>query len=251
MDLAWRMAQLADLPRRALRRAGNGSDDYRRFLFDELVAKLAGRKPRRIVEIGPRDGIDTRRLLTLQPEKLLLIDLPDKQKAVEAWSAALGAPAIELAIGNFMYDTRFADLEPFDVVWCTGVLYHNPEQLRLVRQLFDCTAPGGLIALESATARRAATRRGNCVEIWTDATPEERRRLHVSANVTHLPSARAIRSWLEMVGFADIQGSTCHAGISHALALSRTAFLARRPEDAAGATYYAAQSLHFPIGRSR
>lgn len=251
MDLGWRLAQIADLPRRVLRRARKGSDDYRRFLFDELVVKLDGRTPRRIVEIGPRDGVDTKRLLTLQPEKLLLIDLPDKQKAVEAWSAELGSSAIELAIGNFMYDARFADLEPFDVVWCTGVLYHNPEQLRLVRQLFDCTAPGGLIALESATARRAATRRENCVEIWTDVPPEERRRLHVSANVTHLPSARAVRAWLEMVGYTDIQTSTCHARISNALAIARSAFLARKAAGSAGATYYAAQDLHFPIARAR
>ena len=33
-------------------------------------------------------------------------------------------------------------------MWCTGVLYHNPEQLRFVRQLFDLTAPGGHLVLE-------------------------------------------------------------------------------------------------------
>src|SRR3989442_11286959 len=45
----------------------------------------------------------------------------------------------------FPYTTLFRSsrLEPFDVVWCTGVLYHNPEQLRMVRRLSDLLKPGG------------------------------------------------------------------------------------------------------------
>ncbi|MBT7665825.1 MAG: hypothetical protein HN608_12970, partial [Rhodospirillaceae bacterium] len=46
------------------------------------------------------------------------------------------------------------DLLPFDLIWCTGVLYHNPEQLRMIARLFDWTAAGGHLVLETATAPR-------------------------------------------------------------------------------------------------
>ena len=71
------------------------------------------------------------------------------------------------------YDKMFDEIEPFDLIWCTGVLYHNAEQLRFIRQLFDATAPGGHLVLESAIARPPGTRNANCVEIWY---PQTRRR---------------------------------------------------------------------------
>ena len=36
-----------------------------------------------------------------------------------------------------MYDPVVKQLERFDCVWCTGVLYHNPEQLRMIKKLCD------------------------------------------------------------------------------------------------------------------
>ena len=44
--------------------------DYRAYLFEERVAYLDGRRPKRILEIGPKDGADTQRLLRLDPEPL-------------------------------------------------------------------------------------------------------------------------------------------------------------------------------------
>lgn len=100
--------------------------------------------PRRILEIGPRDGEDTRRLATLGAEKIVLVDLPNQKSKIERWLPTLGKAPIELIIGNFMYDRSFDEKKPFDLVWCTGVLYHNPQQLRFTRQLFDIIRPAGL-----------------------------------------------------------------------------------------------------------
>jgi SAM-dependent methyltransferase len=97
--------------------------------------------------------------------------------SVEQWLPGLSESPIEVIFGNFMYDEIFATLTPFDVIWCTGVLYHNPEQLRFVRQLFDATAPGGLLVIETATARRPQTRRENCIEVWY---PYDKRESHAS-----------------------------------------------------------------------
>lgn len=132
--------------------------DYRAYLFEELVAYLGGRRPARILEIGPKDGLDTPRLFGLEPERLVLLDLPRLEASNQVWLSRLDTSRIEYVSANVMYSTVVNALEPFDVVWCPGVLYHNPEQLRMVRRLADLLKPGGVLVLESATTRRRRLR---------------------------------------------------------------------------------------------
>lgn len=243
---------LFDFATRISRRlAGRRGPDYRELLFQDLRERLAGKRPLRILEIGPRDGEDTKRLLTLNPDVLVLVDLPDKEAKVRHWLAKLDAPNIELIIANIMYDEKCAKLEPFDVVWCTGVLYHNPEQLRMVKRLFDFTRKDGLLVIESATARRRHLRDENCVEIWYGVPKATHSAHHVSVNVTHLPSKRAILSWLGMVGYEGIQSSDCLHQVLRKLGRDRAAFIARRPEHDVKATYYAIAGLDYEIGKAR
>lgn len=194
------LSALMDLPARLRYWLQGGAPDYREFLFDELAQRLGGRTVPRILEIGPRDGIDSRRLLELNPERLVLVDLPDKQERIQGWIGQMPANKVELIIGNIMYDDQARNLEPFDVVWCTGVLYHNPEQLRMIRQMFDFVKPGGLLVIESATARRRRLRDEACVEIWHDVEKSTMRRHHVSPiSPTCLagePSMRGLRWWV-------------------------------------------------------
>lgn len=242
---------LGDLPTRLLRRLRGDSVDYRSFLFEDLKRRLGGKKPRRILEIGPRDGEDTRRLASLGADKIILVDLANQKSKIEGWLPTLGGAPIELVIGNFMYDDSFNKIEPFDVVWCTGVLYHNPEQLRFIRQLFDVTSPEGLLVIETATARRSATRNENCVEIWFPPDKPASREVHLSVNITHLPSARAVDSWLHMIGFSDIERSRCHRRVSRSLAADRVAFTATRKSEGEIGIYYGVHGHEFPIARTR
>jgi 2-polyprenyl-3-methyl-5-hydroxy-6-metoxy-1,4-benzoquinol methylase len=223
--------------------------DYRAFLFQELRERLAGRRPERILEIGPKDGLDSRRLLGLQPERLTLVDLPRRESENAAWLKDLGEQ-VEYLSANLMYSEAVLKLPPFDVVWCTGVLYHNPEQLRMVRRLYDLLVPGGLLVLETATTRNERLRDENVVEIlYPPPSEETRRRQHLSANVTHVPSARAVRSWLEMVGFRDVAASACHPKVSKAK--DRVAYVARKPLDPSDGAYYTlGGEPGFVIGRS-
>ena len=217
----------------------SASGDYREFLFEDLLACLGENRPARILEIGPRDGQDSVRLLTLDPAGLTLVELPHKRLTVDAWVGELNEPRIELIYGNLMYDPAFRDLEPFDLVWCTGVLYHNPEQLRMIRLLFSLTRPEGHLVLESATARRRrCLREENCVEIWYPPRDEVTFRYRASQNVTHLPSRRAIESWMSMVGYVDIRRSDCHRRLYPKLGRVRAAYICRRPTDSMEGTYY-------------
>ncbi len=218
---------------------GPPAADYRGYLFEELVAYLGERRPARILEIGPKDGLDTQRLLGLDPEWLTLVDLPRLEASNRAWLSRIDSPRIEYVSANVMYSTLVSRLEPFDVVWCTGVLYHNPEQLRMVRRLSDLLKLGGVLVLESATTRRRRLRGANCVEVLYPPSEKAKRKYHVSMNITHLPSARAIESWLTMVGLERVSRARCHRRVSRSLALARAAYLATRPLAPRPALYYA------------
>ena len=226
--------------------------DYRHLLFGELVTYLGGRVPARVLEIGPKDGEDTRRLLTLPLGHLTLIDLPRLEASNRRWLEAIGSPKIEYLSANLMYSPAVAELPPYDLVWCTGVLYHNPEQLRMVRRLYDLLTPGGVLVLESATTRNPRLRTSNCVEIVYPPSDELKRRYHISANITHLPSARALASWMAMVGFDRLVQSGCHRRVSRALARTRAAWLGTRPSVSRSTVYYAlGPEPGYEIGRSR
>ena len=54
-----------------LRLQGYRGGDYRLYLFEDLRTRLKGQRPLRILEIGPRDGQDTARLLTLASDRLI------------------------------------------------------------------------------------------------------------------------------------------------------------------------------------
>lgn len=195
-----------------------------RVIFDLLERE--GMLPRggRVLEIGPKHGEDTRMLAGLAPTELVLLDLPEKQAMVRDWLPAIEAQVPTRFIeGNLLYLTpeEVADLGAFDLVWCAGVLYHNVEQIRLLRRLFDLTAPGGMVLVESATTRHPVLRHLNAVEVhW----PKTYRNV---PTVTHLPSRRAITAWMEMVGFADLQIKPAYGP---ELRWQRTVIVGKRPE---------------------
>ncbi len=154
----------------------------------------------RILEIGPKHGEDSRLLAQLEPSELVLLDLPEKEELVRTWVDELAVRPTRMT-GNLLYlePEELTALGRFDLVWCLGVLYHNVEQLRLLRKLFHLTADEGLVVIESATTRDRRLARRNAVEVhWPKLYRGER-------TITHLPSRRAIKSWLEMVGFAEVQ----------------------------------------------
>jgi SAM-dependent methyltransferase len=240
---------LRELRRYVLRIDANS--DYRQHLFEDLQRYLGGRRPKRILEIGPKDGKDTRRLLTLEPERLTLIDLPRLEESNRLWLQQINSPKIEYISANLMYSPIVPTLASFDLVWCPGVLYHNPEQLRMVRRLYDLMRPGGVLVLESATARKRRLRRLNCVEIIYPPSEEIKKKYHISMNISHLPSAKAMESWMAMVGLENITLSSCHRKISYGLARGRAAYIATKPIQPRTGKYYAfGEEEGFAIGKA-
>ena len=258
------MAHLANILKRPLKAnvviamdrlyPGVTGQDYRRSLFEEFRLLIGGSDSEcRFLEIGPKDGQDTSRLLTLKPARLDLVDLKNKEEANQQWLNQLDRSRTQIVYhtANMMYDHLFESLS-FDLIWCTGVLYHNPEQLRMIKRLFDLLKPQGWLVIESATTREPALRNQNCVQIIYPPSPENKKKYRVSNNVTHLPSKLAIRSWLEMVGFENIQESNCHHRQSRALAKTRVAYICQRPNQISSerGQYYQHTEQVYEIGKS-
>ena len=61
----------------------------------------------------------------------------------------------------------------FDLIYFTGVLYHNPEQLRFIQKLYDKLNYGGVLVLESATTRKRKLINENVVEIHDKSQIDE------------------------------------------------------------------------------
>ena len=77
---------------------------YRRELFAELLV-VAGKtkfQGERVLEIGPKDGLDSMRLASLEPRELVLVDLPEKRAGVDGWLHEIACPH-RYVEANIMY----------------------------------------------------------------------------------------------------------------------------------------------------
>lgn len=153
----------------------------------------------------------------------MLVELPEKRALVESWLPGVEARCpVRYVEANLLYMTpaELRALGRFDLIWCAGVVYHNAEQLRLLRRLFRLCRDDAALVLESSTTRDPRLRDLNVVEIhWP-------RPYRDSRHITHHPSRLALRSWLEMVGFADVELRDVY---SDAVAQQRAVLTAIRP----------------------
>ncbi len=130
-----------------------------RVVFNYLKKSgfLNNLKNKKILEIGPKHGKDSILLARLQPSELVLIDLPSKRNLIETWPPSVPEMCKTKYIqGNILYlsSDYLKQLGKFDLIWCLGVLYHNIEQVRLLKRLFDLCNVNGKIVLESSTTRK-------------------------------------------------------------------------------------------------
>tara|TARA_B100000700_G_scaffold259403_1_gene294201 strand:- start:646 stop:1401 length:756 start_codon:yes stop_codon:yes gene_type:complete len=233
-------------------RGVSGSKDtleYRDYLYQELI-DLYGKEyfnNKRILEIGPRDGEDSIRLEGFSPSEFVLIDLPDKEEINKQWLGDLKSNH-KFIQANFLYMSQedYESLGKFDLIYFTGVLYHNPEQLRFIQKIYDKLNFDGVVVLESATTRKKKLINENVVEIHYPNTYRD------TTTVSHLPSKKAILSWLEMVGFKEIFISKCYEQENYNVKDIRFACIAKKTKEDVPSSYYEKQlkEQSFIIGKS-
>jgi len=217
---------------------------YRVHLFNELLS-IGGQQTflkKRALELGPKDGLDSKRLASLQLSELVMMDLPERRERVCTWLSDISCPHTYVE-ANFLYLSQedYASLGKFDLIWCTGVLYHNTEQLRFLRKLYKLLNSGGYLALESATLRPAQSLGDECARSLRDGCyveihyPETYRD---TGTITHLPTAGAIKAWLQMAGFQEIHDSKCYERDNRGLIGQRYACIAKKSGDDKANIYY-------------
>ena len=215
---------------------------YRIELHNELL-EMAGRegfRDQRILEIGPKDGLDSKRLASLSPAELVMIDLPEKRQASERWLSEINCPSKYIE-SNLMYmpQEQYQLLGGFHLIWCTGVLYHNAEQMRLLRKLYQLLETGGYLVLESATLRLAPSLKNGCfVQIHYPQTYRD------TGTITHLPTSHAIKAWLSMVGFDEVHDSDCYQRYDARLVGQRYACICKKNGEDEADGYYQQSGLN-------
>ena len=179
-----------------------------RPVFDTINSAGILKSGGRILEIGPKHGRDTVLLAALRPTELVAIELPEKTPALEKWWGAIQCNK-RLIYDNLLYMSDIESLGKFDLVWCTGVLYHNVEQIRLLRRLFDLCNVGALTVIESRVIKgyddACTIRVCRPGEFWgtpADGIPAQG---WDKDSVIHIPSRGAVKVWLELVGFQNVR----------------------------------------------
>ena len=188
----------------------NLRNPYRYYLFEDLKQTYGVEKfnNKKILEIGPKDGEDSLRLESLKPKSITLIELPVVKNADhhlnkyynEYLKPNLKKLKIEynLIFANFHYmsNSEYNSLGKFDLIWCTGVLYHNPEQLRMLKKLYNLLETEGVLVLETSTTRNNSIQNEKVVEITTNGQ-------------YHFPTKKSLNQMLYMCGFDEIIESNC------------------------------------------
>jgi 2-polyprenyl-3-methyl-5-hydroxy-6-metoxy-1,4-benzoquinol methylase len=194
------------------------------------IGLLEGVRGKRVLEVGSKGGVDSRLLASLEPAELVFVDLPDKLERTEQWLDEIRCPH-RYVIANLLYMSREERLAlgRFDLVWCTGVLYHNAEQLRLLRVLFNLTNLGGMVVIESATTQNPLLLWMNVVRIHHPKT------YRGVSTMTHVPSRRAIASWMALAGFADV---TYRPAYTWSVRWQRTVLTGVKKSEDAGYRYF-------------
>lgn len=216
------------------------------FNFFEKRGFLARFQNKRILEIGPKHGEDSWLLASLKPKELVLIDLPEKKRLVNKWLPKVKKKCPTTYIQKnilYMSPKEIKKIGQFDLIWCLGVLYHNAEQIRLLRKLFNLCNVGGQVVIESATTRNHDLEDLNVIEIhW----PVTYRRV---PTVTHLPSRHAIKSWLEMVGLSQVEICDIY---SKKISWQRAVLSAKKKKDGVAYLSYGASGLNpkYPAGEA-
>lgn len=161
--------------------------------WDRVLPHISPLKNRSVLDVGCGNGYHMWRMLGegarltvgIDPSHLFLIQFEAIRKLMgDDQRAHLLPLGIE----------QLPKLEAFDTVFSMGVLYHRRSPLDHLIQLKDQLVSGGELVLETLVIEGDET----SVLVPVDRYAQMR-------NVYFFPSAKALKVWLEQVGFVDVR----------------------------------------------
>ena len=103
----------------------------------------------RVLEVGPKYGAHARWIdRELQPSELVFSDFMSDTHLHATWVDSLACPH-RFVYGDLRRADELLELEPFDLVFFLGVLYHSIHHLPLLGMLNRATKPGGTMLFET------------------------------------------------------------------------------------------------------
>jgi SAM-dependent methyltransferase len=160
----------------------------------------------RVLEVGPKYGVHARWIdEQLAPSEIVFSDFASDQLLHAKWVDSLSAPH-RFVFGDLKDARELLDLEPFDLVFFLGVLYHSIHHLPLLGMLNRVTKPGGTMLFETTV----------------DPRPDAVVRLRWPENgkAKGVPSVQAVRLELAWTGWRKVTRFTGYRpGTSEALFL--------------------------------
>jgi SAM-dependent methyltransferase len=103
----------------------------------------------RILEVGPKYGVHARWIdAELRPSELVFSDFASDQHLHAKWVDVLSSPH-RFVYGDVKDARDLLAVEPFDLVFFLGVLYHSIHHLPVLGMLNRVTKPGGTMLFET------------------------------------------------------------------------------------------------------
>jgi SAM-dependent methyltransferase len=160
----------------------------------------------RVLEVGPKYGVHARWIdRELEPSELVFSDFEADRGLHAEWVDSLRSPH-QFVYGDLRSANELLELEPFDLVFFLGVLYHSIHHLQLLGMLNRVTRPGGTMLFETTL----------------DPRPDAVVRLRWPENgkAKGVPSIQAVRLELAWTGWRKVTRFTDYRpGSSEALFL--------------------------------
>ena len=161
----------------------------------------------RILEVGPKYGVHAGWIdRELAPSELVFSDFASDQHLHAKWVDPLRSPH-RFVYGDLREARELFELEPFDLVFFLGVLYHSIHHIPLLAMLNRVTRPGGTMLLETTI----------------DSRPDAVLRLRwppETGKAKAIPSLQAVRLELAWTGWRKVRRFTSYRpGSSEALFL--------------------------------
>jgi len=161
----------------------------------------------RVLEVGPKYGVHARWIdEKLEPSELVFSDFASDQHLHAKWVDGLHSKH-RFVYGDLRDARELLELEPFDLVFFLGVLYHSIHHLPLLGMLNRVTKAGGSMLLETTV----------------DSRPDAlvRLRWHPdTGKAKGVPSIQAVRLELAWTGWRKVRRFTGYRpGTSEALFL--------------------------------
>lgn len=108
----------------------------------------------RVLEVGPKYGVHARWIdRELEPSELVFGDFAADRHLHEKWVGDLRSPH-RFVYGDLRDARELLELEPFDLVFFLGVLYHSIHHIPLLAMLNRVTRPGGTMLFETSVDSR-------------------------------------------------------------------------------------------------